>query len=342
MKKNFVLFALMLMTCIGTFAQSSLIATLSHEGQITAYYGINALYQAHGAAVDGDVITLTGGTFNAITITKAITLRGAGMLADLDVNTYPTIISGDVYVDVSSTNKRLTIEGVKFLSVFYIKGTLTRPYFQKCIFSTISQYYTSSNLNFATFLNCYINGWYHGYTNAFNNNTTFINSQLLLPSYSSGSTANSMVFTNCVIRFSSTVEYLRNSTVTNSIFVSTASSNVGKINSNNVLYGCLATGSNINNIFANQQVGNNTIVADITKVFKEFNGTNYSDNISFELTEEAATTYLGTDSTQVGMFGGPLPFDPSISTLKITKCNVASKSTVDGKLSVDIEVSGVE
>lgn len=344
MKKNFVLFALMLMTCIGTFAQSSLIATLSHEGQITAYYGINALYQAHGAAVDGDVITLTGGTFNAITITKAITLRGAGMLADLDVNTYPTIISGDVKISVTNTDKRLTIEGVKFLNDTYIYGTLARPYFQKCIFTNIRQGSISASpcISFATFLNCYINGWSQSYSNSFNYNTTFINCQLWLPSYGTHCLENSMVFTNCVIRFGGSVQNLRNSTITNSIFVSTASSNVGNFNSNNVLYGCLATGSNINNIFVNQQVGNNTIVADITKVFKEFNGSNYRDDISFALTDEAATTYLGTDSTQVGMFGGPLPFDPSISTLKITKCNVASKSTVDGKLSVDIEVSGVE
>lgn len=333
----------MLMTCIGTFAQSSLIATLSHDGQIKAYYGIDAFKEAHAAAVTGDVITLTGGTFNATTISKAITLRGAGMLADLNVNTYPTIISGDITFNVTDQEHRLTIEGVKFLNDVYIAGKLYRPYFQKCIFSKIVQ--SGSNigrLSFATFLNCYINGWNHGYSSSFNDNSTFINSLVLLPSYNSNGTSNSLIFTNCVIRFNSTVQYLRNSTVTNSIFVSTSTSDVGTINSNNVLYGCLATGSNISNIFKNLTVGSNTIVADITKVFKEFNGNNYRDDISFALTEEAATTYLGTDNTQVGMFGGPLPFDPSISTLRITKCNVASKSTVDGKLSVDIEVSGVE
>lgn len=342
MKKNLILIALMLLTCIGTFAQSSLIATLSHDGQIKAYYGIDAFKEAHAAAVTGDVITLTGGTFNATTITKAITLRGAGMLADLNVNTYPTIISGDITFNVSDQEHRLTIEGVKFLNNVIIECNLNRPYFQKCIFTSIQQSNSSNHkLSFATFLNCYINGWYQRYsTSSFNNNSTFINSLVWLPSYNSD--YNSIVFTNCIIRFSGTVDYLRNSTVTNSIFVSTSTNSVGTINSNNVLYGCLATGSNISNIFKNQTVGNNTIVADITKVFKEFTGNNYRDDISFALTEEAAKTYLGTDSTQVGMFGGPLPFDPSISTLKITKCNVASKSTVDGKLSVDIEVSGVE
>lgn len=348
MKKNLILIALMLLTCIGTFAQSSLIATLSHDGQIKAYYGIDAFKEAHAAAATGDVITLTGGTFNATKISKAITLRGAGMLADLNVNTYPTIISGDIIFNVTDQEHRLTIEGVKFLNNVDIQGKLNRPYFQKCIFNRISQgmyngNYGNSNLSFATFLNCYVNGWSHATLTAFNNNSTFINSCVWLPSYDSYGIYNSIVFTNCIIRFSSNVEYLRNSTVTNSIFVSTSTSNVGVINSNNVLYGCLATGSNIQNDFFKYQVaGNNKVVTDITKVFQEFTGNNYRDDISFALTEEAAKTYLGTDSTQVGMFGGPLPFDPSISTLKITKCNVASKSTVDGKLSVDIEVSGVE
>ena len=338
MKKNLVLIALMLMTCIGTFAQSSLIATLSHDGEIKAYYGVDALKEAHEAAATGDVITLTGGTFNATTISKAITLRGAGMLADLNANTYPTIISGSIYFSVSDQEHRLTIEGVKFLNDVSISATLYRPYFQKCIFSRICLNSSSTKLSFATFLNCYINGWSQTWVSAQINNSTFINSYVWLPS----STYNTMVFTNCIIRCGSTVEGLSNSTVTNSIFVSTSTSDVGTINSNNVLYGCLATGSNISNIFNNQTVGSNTIVADITKVFKEYTGNNYRDDISFALTEEAATTYLGTDNTQVGMFGGPLPFDPLISTLRITKCNVASKSTVDGMLSVDIEVSGVE
>lgn len=340
MRKLLLSLALVLLGLNAAMAQSSLIATLSHEGQISAYYGINALKQAHDAAVDGDVINLTGGTFNATNINKAIILRGAGMLADFDANTFPTIISGDLHFQINNATKRLTIEGVKFIDNVYIDGTLNNPYFQKCIFSSIRQY-NSSYLSNATFLNCYIRGWSHG-SNVFNYNTTFINSYIWLPSYNTVGIYNSVVIINCVISFSGSVQYLRNSTITNSIFVSTANSDVGMINSNNVLYGCLATGTKINNIFANQQVGNNKIVSDITTVFKEFNGSNYSDDISFSLTDEAAATYLGTDSTQIGMFGGPLPFNPYVSTLKITRCNVASKSTVDGKLSVDIEVSGIE
>ena len=66
------------------------------------------------------------------------------------------------------------------------------------------------------------------------------------------------------------------------------------------------------------------------------------DSETFELTDAAKTQYLGTDGTEVGIYGGNLPFDPTPSNPQITKCNVAAKSTADGKLSVDIEVNAAE
>ena len=47
----------------------------------------------------------------------------------------------------------------------------------------------------------------------------------------------------------------------------------------------------------------------------------------------------GTDGTEVGIYGGSLPYDPTPTNPQITKFNVAAKSTADGKLSVDIEVN---
>ena len=61
-----------------------------------------------------------------------------------------------------------------------------------------------------------------------------------------------------------------------------------------------------------------------------------------DLTDEAKATYLGSDGTPVGMFGGSLPFSFTPTYPQITKMNVASKTTADGKLSVDIEVSAVQ
>lgn len=334
MKKIFVLFALMLMTCISAFAQSSLIATLSHDGQIRAFYGGNALSQAHQAAVDGDIITLTGGSFSSITITKAITLRGAGMVGDPEAQTFPTQISGTCYIEVTDTIHRLVIEGINFLNNVTLNKSLYRPYFQKCKFVRV----TGQPLIFASFINCHI----QTSIDVRNSGITAVNSYINNPA-SSGNN-NVYEFLNCVLNTThSSYPYysIVNSTISNSIFVQNSSISY-YLGSSNTVYSCIATGSNANNFFTNFQVGNNKVVSDITKVFKVFTGNNYIVDISFELTDEAATTYLGTDGTQVGMYGGPLPFDPKISTLVISKCNVASRSTVDGKLSVEIEVSGVE
>ena len=66
------------------------------------------------------------------------------------------------------------------------------------------------------------------------------------------------------------------------------------------------------------------------------------DTETFHLTEAAQTAYLGLDGTQVGIYGGSMPFDPIPTNPQITKCKVAQKSTTDGKLSVDIEVKTAE
>ena len=74
----FTLLTAIIAVC-NTNAQSSLVATLNHEGNISAYYGINALSEAHSAAVNGDIISLSSGSFTACNLYKAITIRGAGM-----------------------------------------------------------------------------------------------------------------------------------------------------------------------------------------------------------------------------------------------------------------------
>lgn len=68
----------------------------------------------------------------------------------------------------------------------------------------------------------------------------------------------------------------------------------------------------------------------------------YGDSFTYELTDEALATYLGSDGTQVGIYGGNLPFDATPTNPQIKKCNVASRSTADGKLSVEIEVSSAQ
>lgn len=76
----------------------------------------------------------------------------------------------------------------------------------------------------------------------------------------------------------------------------------------------------------------------IYALFKNYDG-NFNDATTFELTDEAKSLYKGDDGTEVGMYGGNMPFSARTNSPKVTKFNVAQKTTVDGKLSVDFEVT---
>ena len=114
-------------------------------------------------------------------------------------------------------------------------------------------------------------------------------------------------------------------------------------------YNCIGLGNLIKNIFDNIAYKNNTntwFSTNVSVVFNTYTSDDLSKDISdsetFELTDEVKTKFLGVDGTQVGIHGGNLPYNEQPSTPQITKCNVAAKSTADGKLSVEIEVKAAE
>ena len=104
---------------------------------------------------------------------------------------------------------------------------------------------------------------------------------------------------------------------------------------------CVLVGSDVN-IFSESQSSTNCISGvSFADMFVDYTG-NYTDEQTFELTSTAQTTYLGTDGTQVGIYGGLLPYTSTPSYPQITTMNVANKTTADGKLSVEIEVSAAQ
>ena len=327
MKKIIIVLAVFIFSALSSFAQTTLLATLDHEGEITAFYGVDAIKLAHEAAVDGDLITLSGGVYNGATITKAITLRGTGVYANEDAMIYDSRISGDFYIKMANSENQLKIEGINFSNTIYIFNGLKNPFFNKCIFNNI-RYSGTAWISNGTFINCYIKGNLNIGTSA-----AFINSYINQPNYGSF-TDNRYEFVNCVVK--SIYTNTQYSSFNNCILLTS-----GALNGTNVVYNCLAAGTGVSNIFDNIPGTGNAIEEDITSVFEEYNGSNYSDKITFKLTDYAAGHYICPDGTQVGMYGGPFPHDFGMAALKIVKCNVANKSTVDGKLSVDIEVQGV-
>ncbi len=341
MKKFFVSLVMLLSTsAVSLFAQSGMLATLSHDGEISTFYGATALRDAYNASKHGDIITLSSGSFTAVNISKALTIRGAGMQVDTAANTFPTVISGDFTINIPDTvTQRLTMEGLYNNFTVTVEGTLKDASFLKCKFKKIvcasSTFTKMKNL---TFIHCRISD---GLRLPNESSASCVNCYVFAP-YSYSQTSSNFEFSNCIIRITS---YLSSSVYSSSFLNCIIYSSVNKtdyLDSSNTAYYCLGKVASDYNMFQNMPNTTNTkLTADLNTVFKTYTGS-YNDDETFELTDEAKAKYLGADKTQVGIYGGNLPFDPTPTNPQITKCNVASKSTADGKLSVDIEVSAAK
>ena len=121
MKRIFLSLALVVAACLNAAAQTNLIASLSHNDKLTAYYGEEALKEAYAAAQDGDVITLSSGTFNCPdTIRKAISLKGAGMANH--GQTPSTMVKGDIVLIGQQGKKQMAVEGIHFMGIAKASG----------------------------------------------------------------------------------------------------------------------------------------------------------------------------------------------------------------------------
>lgn len=337
MKKTLFL-ALMLVIGATAFAQQQM-ATLNHNDTITVFYGRYALKDAHNAAVAGDIVTLSPGTFEKCDITKPITLRGAGATIDTIAGTYPTVIAGNFKLDIPKhTEYYLVIEGVYMSQEIDINKLYNAKFnrcnidelrygaasassvsneiaegveFVNCLIREIYNYGQYSSTSNFTFVNCAL------YWKACEVPSTFINSLLIMGTSFSKSTAYNSVITR-INNYNS--EFTQTANAINSIFIRNG-------------YG--------GNILANTTNNTNVTYNNLNEVFETWHSctiSNFSFDERYILKEEIATSFLGTDGTEVGIHGGMFPFDTRPSYMVVKKCNVANKSTIDGKLSVDIEV----
>lgn len=339
-------------------AQSSTLATLHHDGEIKTFYGANALVEANNVAADGDVITLSSGTFNAPadTITKAITLRGAGMELDTLNNVDPTIIQGNLVLNIPETaTDNFILEAIDLTHYIWYCGTLKAPQFIKSRMNGVVQSKSDKNARVidAKALHCIIT---YDFDLATNSSATLINCYVRDPNCIDAETS-CFEMQNCVIECDYP-GYIKTSIIKNSIIVhkyggSTFGENY-QLPSTTTAYNCVGvwegsggSSSTKGSLFKYQTNTTNTELSKqtaYTNIFKDYDFYNNSiKNFSttrLELAESFKSLYKGSDGTELGIYGGTFPFDPISTNPRITKCEVAGKTTADGKLSVTVEVNG--
>lgn len=332
MKKMFLSFVVAIISTTAMFAQNTLVATLTHGDDVTMFYGVNALREAHGAATSGDVINLSGGAFQSVNITKAVTIRGAGI-----DSTNPTYINGELQINISEEDsERLSVEGIRFTGTISTIGATSNAYFMKSQFTNVWIENESIDKNMM-FVNCKI-------TSQFSNKGTstfqFVNSYVSNVMF--WNDKGSGTFVNCIIKPQSGYECsnIRNSQLYNCIIDHSVDYNNTDFPSTSQATNCVVV--NYRSVFGQSQA-NIGCIGDVSyaNMFKDYTGT-YTDDQTFELTDEAKAMYLGTDGMEIGLYGGLMPYNSTPTYPQITKMNVAKKTTADGKLSVEIEVNAAE
>ncbi len=321
MKKLFSVLAMLAAIVLTAGAQSMQVATLSHDGAITSYTMADALRSAYEAAVDGDVITLSSGVFNGVHLEKRITVRGAGMgvkVNDSDPYIEPTIIKGQFHIKADiKDGYNFKMEGVLCLDRVEWYG-VQNAQFSKCKFNELNYSADKGGFGNVTIINCvFLNSRF-----CYNSSMNFYGCYFDNPSFGANSLFN---LNNCIVE--NKYNYSSVSVFKNSIMLYD-----GDISPYCTAYYTLCVG-NVDasyDFYKTLQENSNTLLPAGTQLFKE--GTFY------QLTDEAKK-YLGSDGTEVGIYGGSLPFDPTPTNPQIVKFNVAPKTTADGKLSIDIEVN---
>lgn len=339
--RNFILSVIAL--CCMTMAQAQktdvMTATLQHGDNVTVFTTQTAFANAYAAAVDGDVITLSAGTFNTVsTITKSITIYGSGWEEDATNEIIPSIISGNLDYQTGSDETSLAhirLEGVYVNGTVLVKQTsdmviskCRMDCFQisgnnaagisihQCYLTNTSKYGCIQGSAFVDGLdvrNCYLVG-----LNKYNNSESQVLIDHCLLPYYNGTSYDAGDWSHCPALY------------TNNIIAQKNNSNWGPW--------CLHSGSIArNNIFINVSssshlngcmLENNWLRDDwlpLSPLFADGNTNSLDYSATRTYTLNAPETFVGTDGTPIGINGGGLTWNkiPSTPVVKSLNLNVS-------------------
>ena len=324
-------------------AQDVAVVTLQHGESMTAYYGTNAFVEAVAAAEAGDLLTLSAGNFNATTITKPLKIQGAGYTLDPQNFKYRTAINGSVSINIPGGVSGLLFEGIWFVNSVNVQGNALNGYtFRKCRLNYLDLQYENSG--------GFIDQCRIANTLKFGAPTTqfFVSNSIVQyifdSSYNSENTSTSNTFDHCVI-----IHQVENGVVANfrNSLIRNPSGSLDCGYYNNVMeknfYWSTYDSKNdeLNTVFDYSDHGNNPndyTNENYKSLFASGESRYYNDEYDYRLTDEAAATYLGSDGTQVGIYGGVTSFTDVPSNPQVTSKNISARSNANGKLSVRITV----
>ena len=318
-----IIFAICTLLCANVLLAQEQLAVLRHNDSTRVFYGQTAFVQAYAASTHGDIITLSAGTFTAPSyIRKGITVRGNGAVGDTARKSFGTYFMEDFILDYLGDSLQFSAEGIYFDDLNLVNAydvNLTRCYIHNfaqnggvqatnCIIQGSSLHGTSYRNN--RYINCVLIGYTSSdlpYYATCNNCIIFGKEDV------SGVASGQFQYNNCIIMRSST-------------------------SNDTILYGIINNSVLIGFTRVNHYASSGNVAMSLSDVFENWGWASLTDLERYVLKSSVSDSIQGIDGTEVGIFGGFMPFEwrPSYSIIK--RFNVANRTTADGKLSVDIEV----
>ncbi len=340
MRKH-LLFGLALSTLMGisatVFAQEPVVM-LHHNGEQTPFLGIDGLKQAYEAAVDNDTIYLPGGSFNQPSdYSKGIHIYGTGILPDSTKATTITTLNDQTRIRTGADN--FHIEGVQGNSTIRFgagQDTITQVRVIGCRFTGIAENTASDKITNIQLVQCIFTGdvYLTRISNAIMRNCIMSGSGRILNS-------NYNSFENNVLISSAssyaTYRYLiQNSNfnlIRNNAMIGAGDG--GLSGSANSLY------NNINCTGGTENTANEspyTVAAE--NIFVNYVNATFSFDQDYQL--QNPEEYLGTDGTQVGIYGGEYAWPDAKAVLPsnphIREFDAASNTDESGMLQINVKV----
>ena len=266
-------------------------AMLVHNGEVTLYDG-DKIQDAVNAAVDGDAIYLTLGTFKPFNVTKKITIRGVGETS---------IIDGDVTISIPGSPKLTSpvIEDLAVSGTVNVGAQVDDMILRKC---KIANFTIGAQVDGAVLDRCYITNILT--LSSYIKGMTVVNTKLVYVNANSGATKNT-TFVNCNIHRLNVYNF--SGTFINSIIYSLENS-----------YEILSTVLLNTLMYSSNFIGSSSVAQNC--YYNSFGFNNCE--CSFNTSELQSKGYLGTDGTVVGVYGGDTPYTLVPSVPKVTNSDL--------------------
>jgi len=333
-KQLFLLCTLWLTVSLTALAQEP-VATLEHSGTTKVYYGEGSFEQAYSASVNGDQIYLSSGRFTFTNIAKGLKIYGAGtsnrnfiketVLYRITYNSKNEELHDPMPINKGADSLRL--EGLYINQGIYFSPDLIN--YVKIIRCNVGSVQFSNNFkNNCSIEECIVNSNID--FSKLGNNFLVRNSVIggFISNINGNALIDGNIFLNKATQTNFTIRDVNYSTIQNNIFV------YGQY------YGKNTNSTLVNNLFLNYvgEVGgqNNWVTSGSDAFIRRLNDTfSYYDDYHLKNT----TTFLGTDGTPVGIYGGlgfkeqGVPSNPQI----INK-TISPKTDDKGNLQINITV----